>query len=68
MMVTGLPLRASWQDLKDHMRKAGDVCFSEVFKDGSGVVRYLRMEDMETALKKLDNSKFESRVVRQFLI
>ncbi|KAK9161576.1 hypothetical protein Syun_007917 [Stephania yunnanensis] len=34
VLVTGLPSSASWQDLKDHMRRAGDVCFSEVFRDG----------------------------------
>ncbi|KAE8728473.1 Serine/arginine-rich splicing factor SR30 [Hibiscus syriacus] len=33
VLVTGLPSSASCQDLKDHMRKAGDVCFSQVFHD-----------------------------------
>ncbi|MCD9644625.1 Serine/arginine-rich splicing factor sr30 [Datura stramonium] len=28
VLVSGLPFFASWQDLKDHMRRAGDVCFS----------------------------------------
>ncbi|VAH26574.1 unnamed protein product [Triticum turgidum subsp. durum] len=36
VLVTGLPSSASWQDLKDHMRKAGDVCFSEVYREGGG--------------------------------
>ncbi|KAA3486365.1 Pre-mRNA-splicing factor SF2-like protein [Gossypium australe] len=36
VLVTGLPSSASWQDLKDHMRKAGDVCFSQVFRDRGG--------------------------------
>ncbi|KAF3678419.1 Serine/arginine-rich splicing factor SR34A [Capsicum annuum] len=35
VFVTGLPHSASWQDLKDHMRRAGDVCFSQVFRGGS---------------------------------
>lgn len=30
VMVTGLPKSASWQDLKDHMRKAGDVTYADV--------------------------------------
>lgn len=30
VMVTGLPKQCSWQDLKDFMRKAGDVTFSNV--------------------------------------
>jgi len=60
VMVTGLPPTGSWQDLKDHMREAGDVCYSDVFKDGSGVVEFLRYEDMKYALRKLDDTKFKS--------
>ncbi|KAF8392590.1 hypothetical protein HHK36_022935 [Tetracentron sinense] len=41
VLVTGLPSSASWQDLKDHMRRAGDVCFSQVFRDGGAIVRLL---------------------------
>merc|ERR1739847_71988 len=58
--VTGLPQTGSWQDLKDHMREAGDVCFADVFKDGSGVCEYVRYEDVKYALKKLDDTKFKS--------
>merc|ERR1712141_363850 len=36
VLVTGLPPTGSWQDLKDHMREAGDVCFADVYKDGTG--------------------------------
>ena len=61
--VTGLPPTGSWQDLKDHMREAGDVCYSDVFKDGSGVVEYNRYEDMKYALRKLDDSRFKSHEV-----
>ena len=68
MMVTGLPPTGSWQDLKDHMRDAGDVCYSDVFKDGSGVVEYLRREDMKYAMKKLDDTKFKSHEVRQVVV
>ena len=63
VMVTGLPPTGSWQDLKDHMREAGDVCYSDVFKDGSGAVEYLRYEDMKYALRKLDDTKFKSHEV-----
>ena len=61
--ISGLPQTGSWQDLKDHMREAGDVCFADVFKDGSGVCEYVRYEDMKYALKKLDDSKFRSHEV-----
>uniref|UniRef100_A0A0D9WFN7 RRM domain-containing protein n=1 Tax=Leersia perrieri TaxID=77586 RepID=A0A0D9WFN7_9ORYZ len=36
VVVTGLPSSASWQDLKDHMRRAGDVCFSDVYREDGG--------------------------------
>ncbi|XP_063696820.1 serine/arginine-rich splicing factor 1B [Culicoides brevitarsis] len=60
VLVTNLPSSGSWQDLKDHMREAGDVCFADVYKDGTGVVEFLRLEDMKYAIKKLDDSRFRS--------
>lgn len=64
VLVTGLPPSGSWQDLKDHMREAGDVCFADVYKDGTGVVEFLRYEDMKYAVKKLDDSRFRSHEVQ----
>ena len=61
--IIGLPPTGSWQDLKDHMREAGDVCFADVYKDGTGVCEYVRYEDMKYALKKLDDTKFKSHEV-----
>lgn len=63
----GLPPTGSWQDLKDHMREAGDVCFADVQRDGEGVVEFLRREDMEYALRRLDNTEFRSHQVRAVL-
>lgn len=60
VLVSGLPPTGSWQDLKDHMREAGDVCYADVYKDGTGVVEFLRCEDMKYAARKLDDSKFRS--------
>jgi len=59
----GLPKSGSWQDLKDHMREAGDVCYADVYKDGTGVVEFLRYEDMKYAARKLDDTKFRSHEV-----
>lgn len=59
VLVSGLPPTGSWQDLKDHMREAGDVCYANV-KDGTGVVEFQRYEDMKYAVKKLDDSRFRS--------
>lgn len=63
VLVSGLPPTGSWQDLKDHMREAGDVLFTDVFKDGTGVVEYARHDDMKYAIKHLDDSKFRSHEV-----
>ncbi|XVF57525.1 hypothetical protein PTKIN_Ptkin06aG0212500 [Pterospermum kingtungense] len=63
VLVTGLPSSASWQDLKDHMRKAGDVCFSQVFRDRggmTGIVDYTNYDDMKYAIRKLDDSEFRN--------
>ena len=47
------------------MREAGDVCFADVYKDGTGVCEYVRYEDMKYALKKLDDTKFKSHEVKK---
>ena len=65
--ISGLPKSGSWQDLKDHMRSAGEVTFSEVYGDGTGTVEYSSYEDMKVALRKLDDTKFRSHEVRSFL-
>ncbi|KAA8543098.1 hypothetical protein F0562_021407 [Nyssa sinensis] len=67
VLVTGLPQSASWQDLKDHMRRAGDVCFSQVFRDTSGttgIVDYTSYDDMKYAIRKLDDSEFRNAFAR----
>ncbi|KAK6746217.1 hypothetical protein RB195_012374 [Necator americanus] len=60
VIVEGLPATGSWQDLKDHMREAGDVCYADVARDGTGVVEFIRLDDMKYAVRKLDDTKFRS--------
>uniref|UniRef100_F1L925 Splicing factor, arginine/serine-rich 3 n=1 Tax=Ascaris suum TaxID=6253 RepID=F1L925_ASCSU len=60
VVISGLPASGSWQDLKDHMREAGDICYAEVSKDGTGVVEYINYDDMKYAVRKLDDTKFKS--------
>lgn len=58
--VSGLPSSGSWQDLKDHMREVGEVCFADVYKGGEGVVEFVNYDDMRYAIRKLNNTKFKS--------
>ncbi|KAJ4847460.1 Serine/arginine-rich splicing factor sr34a [Turnera subulata] len=70
VIVQGLPPSASWQDLKDHMRKAGDVCFAEVFRDGdgaTGIVDYTNHEDMRNAIRQLDDTEFRNPFTRAYI-
>ncbi|XP_056695781.1 serine/arginine-rich splicing factor SR30-like [Spinacia oleracea] len=72
VMVTGLPSSASGQDLKDHMRRDGEVCFSDVFKDRryggtAGVVEYANYNDMKRAFRKLDDSEFRNAFSRAYI-
>ncbi|KAK1346643.1 hypothetical protein QTO34_000503, partial [Cnephaeus nilssonii] len=60
VVVSELPPSGSWPGLKDHMREGGDVCYAEVYRDGTGVVEFVRKEDMTYAVRKLDNTKFRS--------
>ncbi|CAG9464326.1 unnamed protein product [Pedinophyceae sp. YPF-701] len=63
VIVEGLPMSASWQDLKDHMRSAGDVCFADVFRDSRGVYGlcdFTSPEDLDRALRKLDDTEFRN--------
>ncbi|XP_020780788.1 serine/arginine-rich splicing factor 9 isoform X2 [Boleophthalmus pectinirostris] len=62
VIVTGLPPTGSWQDLKDHMREAGDVCYTDVQRSGEGVVEFVRRDDMEYAVRRLDRTEFRSHL------
>jgi len=60
VVVTNLPKGCSWQDLKDFMRKAGDVVYTDVDKYGEGVVEFSNRDDMEYAIKSLDDTEFKN--------
>ncbi|CAL4893147.1 unnamed protein product [Urochloa decumbens] len=70
VLVTGLPSSASWQDLKDHMRRAGDVCFSDVYREAGatiGIADYTNYEDMKHAIRKLDETEFRNAFSRSYI-
>jgi arginine/serine-rich splicing factor 1/9 len=60
VIITNLPRGCSWQDLKDHMRKCGDVVFTDVDKYGEGVVEFSNRDDMEYAIRTLNDTEFKN--------
>jgi len=64
--VDNLPSDSNWQDLKDHFRQAGKVCFSEVYKsrdETKGIVEFETADDMKNAVKTLDKSKLRGNTI-----
>eukprot|EP01126_Amoeba_proteus_P024883 TRINITY_DN2495_c0_g1_i9.p1 TRINITY_DN2495_c0_g1~~TRINITY_DN2495_c0_g1_i9.p1 ORF type:complete len:250 (+),score=11.01 TRINITY_DN2495_c0_g1_i9:370-1119(+) len=68
--VENMPPGCSWQDLKDHFRQAGDVCFADIRRgrDGVefGVVEFKHEDDLLYACKHLDKSRLRGCTLRVY--
>lgn len=67
--VWNLSYETSWQDLKDHMRKAGNVdqatiLSSEGNSGGCGVVVYQKPSDAARAIRALQDSELKGRQIK----
>jgi len=65
-IVENLSSRTSWQDLKDFMRKAGEITYTNTNQPrvGEGIVEFGSRRDMEYALDKLDGEELDGRRIR----
>merc|ERR1712038_614825 len=65
-IVENLSSRTSWQDLKDFMRKAGEITYTNTNtpRVGEGIVEFGSRRDMEYALDKLDGEELDGRRIR----
>ena len=67
--VWNLAYETSWQELKDHMRRAGNVDQATVLTDtegqsiGCGVVVYQRAHEASRAIRELQGSELKGRVM-----
>eukprot|EP00440_Ansanella_granifera_P042829 gb/GFBE01046432.1/.p1 GENE.gb/GFBE01046432.1/~~gb/GFBE01046432.1/.p1 ORF type:complete len:208 (+),score=54.76 gb/GFBE01046432.1/:1-624(+) len=67
--VGNLDWKVSWQELKDHMRQAGEVLFADIFEEYSGrskgvaIVEYKTPEDAKAAIEKLHDTTLGSRMI-----
>jgi len=59
VLIDNVSSQASWQDLKDYFRQAGEVTFAKCHRErmGEGVVEFASAKDMENALRKLDGTE-----------
>jgi len=67
--VTNLAYHTTWQNLKDHMRTAGEVVYADVFLDdygkskGCGIVEFKTVEEALTAINTLNETKLDGREI-----
>ena len=63
VIVKNLSSGFSWQDLKDLLRKAGDVTYADVHKDrrNEGVVEFASRRDMERAIYMFNDYNLNGR-------
>ncbi|OXB67005.1 hypothetical protein ASZ78_010265 [Callipepla squamata] len=66
IIVENLSSRISWQDLKDVMRKAGEVTYVDAHRNNrnEGVVEFASYSDMKSALEKLDGTELNGRRIK----
>lgn len=69
LYVGNLAYETSWQDLKDHMRQAGNVDQANVLESsngrskGCGIVVYQNSRDAQRAIRELQNSVLHNRPI-----
>ncbi|XP_073251535.1 myelin expression factor 2-like [Porites lutea] len=67
--VWNLPYSVKWQDLKDFMKKVGDVGYVDIIEDshgkskGCGIVEFRHKDDAEKAIKELHGTEFKGRSI-----
>mmetsp|Transcript_23561 Transcript_23561/g.49859 ORF Transcript_23561/g.49859 Transcript_23561/m.49859 type:complete len:471 (+) Transcript_23561:234-1646(+) len=67
--VGNLSYEVAWQDLKDHMRTAGDVVYAEVMtmhdgrSKGCGIVEFSTADGAKEAIEKLNDTDLKGRTI-----
>ncbi|KAI9907032.1 hypothetical protein PsorP6_003893 [Peronosclerospora sorghi] len=62
--VTDLPRDVDWRNVKDFLRTGGEVTYCNIEADGSAIAEFQTKDDMEDAIKKLDDTEFRGSYVR----
>ncbi|CAG0919125.1 unnamed protein product [Notodromas monacha] len=64
LYIDNLSSNTSWQDLKDIMRKGGEVTYADKQGSREGVVEFASKSDMKNALKLCDGMDVDGRRIR----
>lgn len=66
LIVENLSSRATWRDLKKHMRRGGDVTYADAhhFRRNEGIVEFATYGDMKCAMEKMSNTELNGRRIR----
>uniref|UniRef100_A0A336KI76 CSON010885 protein n=1 Tax=Culicoides sonorensis TaxID=179676 RepID=A0A336KI76_CULSO len=62
IIIRNLPASWTWQNLRDKFRDVGEVKFAEI-RGEAGVVRFANQRDAEVAIKLMNGSRFDGRLV-----
>ncbi|XP_019534390.3 serine-arginine protein 55-like [Aedes albopictus] len=66
LIVKNLSTRVDWRQLKDYMRKAGQITFADAHRDrqNEGIVEFETRHDMKRGLKMFDDTELNGRYIR----
>lgn len=66
LRIENLSSRVSWQDVKDLLRKGGEVTFVEAHTDrrNEGLVEFATREDLERVYKRYDDHELNGRRIK----
>ncbi|KAG4065848.1 hypothetical protein HA402_012526 [Bradysia odoriphaga] len=63
IVVRNLPASCTWQTLRDKFRDVGEVKFAEIRGQDCGVVRFSKEREAEMAIKHMDGSRIDGRLI-----
>lgn len=65
-VLKNLPPSFSWRELKDEMRRIGNVIYADMDGNGDGIVEFSSADDLEYAVRRLDGSRLDGNEIRVF--
>mmetsp|Transcript_30971 Transcript_30971/g.62040 ORF Transcript_30971/g.62040 Transcript_30971/m.62040 type:complete len:311 (-) Transcript_30971:368-1300(-) len=64
VVLKNLPHSFTWRELKDEMRRIGDVIYADVDANGDGIVEFSNEEHLAYAVRRLDGSRLDGHTIQ----